>query len=97
MNTRVFVPRDSTALSLGADEVAAAIEAYSASHDMRVEVIRNGSRGLCYLEPMVEVEVEGVRHAYGPVSPGDVAGLFAAGFLEAKPHALALDVTEDID
>ncbi len=69
----VRVPRDAAALALGADSVARAFARAGA------EVIRTGSRGLVWLEPMVEVEGEGGRVAYGPVRPADVAGILAEG------------------
>ena len=67
--SKVYVPRDSAARSVGADEVADALS--RAGHD----VVRNGSRGLLWLEPMVEVETAQGRIAYGPVSAEDVASL----------------------
>ncbi len=59
----IFVPRDSTALALGADEVAAAIVAEAGKRQMDVQLVRNGSRGLFWLEPLVEVAVGGTRVA----------------------------------
>ncbi|MGR2738461.1 formate dehydrogenase beta subunit [Billgrantia sp. Q4P2] len=82
MGIRIFVPRETTALALGADEVAARIEAEAAARGAEIELVRNGSRGLFWLEPLVEVETAGGRIAYGPVEPGDVSGLFDAGLLE---------------
>lgn len=93
---RVFVPRDAAALSVGADAVAAAILAEADHRDADVHLVRTGSRGLLWLEPLVEVEVDGRRHAYGPVAAADVPGLFDAGFLAAGPHALAHGPTEEI-
>ncbi|HML27947.1 MAG TPA: NADH-quinone oxidoreductase subunit NuoF [Hyphomicrobium sp.] len=93
---RVFVPRDAAALSVGADEVAAAIAKEAASRKLDIAIVRNGSRGMLYLEPLVEVDMPGGRVAYGPVSVDDVAGLFDAGFLEGKEHALGHGRTEDI-
>jgi formate dehydrogenase iron-sulfur subunit len=94
---RVFVPCDTTARSLGADQVAAAVAAEAKARGTSVEIVRNGSRGLYWLEPLVEVDVAGVRHAYGPVTAADVPGLFAASFLAGAKHALALGPTEKID
>jgi len=93
---KVYVPRDSSALGLGAEKVAAAIQAEAGRRGARIELIRNGSRGLYWLEPMVEVATAAGRVAYGPVRPGDVASLFEAGFLEGKTHALALGPTGEI-
>jgi len=95
--TKIFVPSDTTARSLGADAVAAAVAAEAKKRGANVEIIRNGSRGLYWLEPLVEVQVAGVRHAYGPVTVGDVTSLFDASFLSAGKHALALGPTEDIE
>ena len=93
---KVFVPRDTTARSMGADDVAAAIAAESVRRGESVTLVRNGSRGLYWLEPMIEVEAGGVRHAYGPVESADVPALFDAGFLSAGRHALGLGPTEEI-
>ena len=70
---KVFVPRDAAALSMGADEVAKAIAAEAKKRNCKVEIIRNGSRGMLWLEPLVEVETPKGRVAYGPVKPADVA------------------------
>ena len=92
----VFVPRDTTALSMGADGVAEAIATEAARRGESVTVVRNSSRGLYWLEPMIEVEADGVRHAYGPVQTTDVPALFDAGFLAAEEHGLGLGPTEKI-
>jgi formate dehydrogenase iron-sulfur subunit len=88
--TRVFVPRDAGALALGADAAAAALA------DAGAEVVRTGSRGLYWLEPMVEVAMASGRVAYGPVRLGDVSGLLEAGMLAGGAHALCLGRPEDI-
>ncbi len=90
--TRVFVPRDALAIAVGADEVAAAI----ARACPEVTVVRNGSRGMAWLEPFVEVETEGGRIGYGPVEAGDVAGLVSAGFLAGGAHAKRVGRAEDV-
>ena len=59
-------------------------------------MVRNGSRGLYWLEPLVEVETPAGRTAYGPVSVADVPGLFDGGLLQGKWHSLALGLTEEI-
>ena len=96
MSTTIYVPRDSAALAAGADEVAAAITAEAARRGLAVNLVRNGSRGLFWLEPLVEVQTPGGRMAYGPVAPQDVPGLFEAGFLSGGAHALGHGVTEQI-
>ena len=94
--TTVWVSQDSSARSLGADQVAAAIAAEAKCCGATVKIKRNGSRGAVWLEPLVEIETGNGRVAYGPVRPQDVEGLFAAGFLAAGEHALSLGPTEGI-
>jgi formate dehydrogenase iron-sulfur subunit len=93
---KIYVPRDAAALGVGAEETAAAILAEAGRRGMGIDLVRNGSRGLLWLEPLIEVEVSGERLAYGPVQAGDVPGLFEAGFLAGKTHALSLGATEQI-
>jgi formate dehydrogenase iron-sulfur subunit len=93
---KVYVPRDSSALSLGANRTAKAIQAEADKRGIKIELIRNGSRGLFWLEPFVEVATEKGRVAFAPVQPKDVASLFDADFLNAGAHALNLGLTEDL-
>ena len=94
--TTVFVPRDSSARSVGADQVAAAIELQAVRRGAAVELVRNGSRGMMWLEPFVEVVTAHGRVGYGPVTPDDVAGLFEAGFLGGGAHELGHGLTDEI-
>ena len=94
--TRVFIPRDSAARSVGADEVAVAIETLAAMRGANVEIVRNGSRGMMWLEPLVEVVTDEGRIAYGPVTPDKVASLFDTGFLDGSPHELSQGPTDQI-
>lgn len=96
MTTRVYVPIDSTALALGADQVAAAIIQEAERRNLPIELVRNGSRGMFWLEPLVEVQTPTGRVAYGPVSPADVSTLFDANFLTGATHTLALGLTDEI-
>ncbi len=91
---RVFVPADAAALALGANRVAAAIQAEADARGAAIQVVRTGSRGMVFLEPLVEVETPSGRIGYGPVKPGDVAGLFDAGLLQGAAHALCIGVPE---
>jgi formate dehydrogenase iron-sulfur subunit len=93
---KIYVPRDAAALGVGAEQTAQAIVAEAARRGLAIDLIRNGSRGLLWLEPLVEVEVAGTRVAYGPVQSNDVAGLFDAGFLSGKAHPLSHGATEQI-
>lgn len=94
--TRLFISRDSTALSLGAEQVANAIAQHTADRGQSVQIVRNGSRGLFWLEPLVEVETPNGRIAYGPVQEEDVASLLEAGLLEGKSHPLYLGNIEEL-
>ena len=92
----VYVPRDSAARAVGADAVAVEIEAEARKRSVSVTIVRNGTRGMLWLEPLVEVATTDGRVAYGPVTPDDVASLFAAGFVDGGAHPLALGPTDQI-
>lgn len=94
MSIRVHVPRDSTALSVGAESVAAGIAGEAVRRGADIVVVRNGSRGLFWLEPLVEVETAQGRVAYGPVTVKDIAALFDADFLHGGAHPLSHGPTE---
>ncbi len=96
MSVKVYVPCDAAALSVGADAVARAMTEQINSRHLDLTVVRNGSRGLFWLEPLVEVDTPRGRVAYGPVTADAVAGLFDAGFFDGKPHPLCLGPTEEI-
>ena len=80
----VFVPHDTAAVALGANKVAAALQHAGAT------VVRTGSRGALWLEPMVEVATPAGRIAYGPVMPADLTELLAADLLTGGAHRLRL-------
>lgn len=84
---RVWVPIDAAARALGADEVAEAVQ-----REMGVAPTRNGSRGMIWLEPLMELEIDGVRHGFGPVAAEDVPAILA----DPKGHPLALGPVEDL-
>ena len=86
----VFVPRDAAALAVDADAVAAAMASEAGRRHETLRIVRNGSRGLFWLEPLIEVATPQGRIAYGPVTVDDVPGLFAAGFLAGNAHPLRL-------
>jgi formate dehydrogenase iron-sulfur subunit len=96
MSVTVYVPCDSAAIALGADRVAKAIVAEAAKRGADIQLVRNGSMGLFWLEPLVEVSTDKGRIAYGSVQTDDVASLFDANFLAGDTHPLALGLTEDI-
>jgi formate dehydrogenase iron-sulfur subunit len=96
MKAVVYVPADSTALAMGAERVATGLRDEALKRGQDLQIVRNGSRGMYWLEPLVEVARPEGRIAYGPVTPADASGLFEAGFLEGRPHPLCLGLTENI-
>jgi len=96
VTVRVFVPGDAAAVAVGADQVAAGIVAAAAAQSRPIELVRNGSRGAFELETLVEVEVAGTRVGYGPIEPGDVTGLVAAGLFDGGPHEKRLGPVEQL-
>ena len=86
---RIYIPRDAAAKALGAEDVVAALRAEAARRGVEVSIIRNGSRGMVWLEPLVEVETPEGRVAFGPMTPAAVAQVFDGG-------PLSLGLTEDL-
>jgi formate dehydrogenase iron-sulfur subunit len=76
---KIYVPQDSAAKAMGADAVAAAIQTYAAEHHLDLTLVRNGSRGMLWLEPLVEIETPQGRVGYGNVRADQVAALFEGG------------------
>jgi len=86
----VYISADASARALGADRIAREIVVRANAAARAITIVRTGSRGMVWAEPLVEVETTGGRIAYGPVNAGDLEGLFAAGFLDGREHALRL-------
>lgn len=97
MAYKIFIPRDSSSVSLGADKVYQEILNESKKRNIDIDIVRNGSRGLFWLEPMVEVETSNGRVAYGPINIYDVNSLFESKFFLGNEHPLFLGITEDIN
>jgi formate dehydrogenase iron-sulfur subunit len=95
MTMRLFIPRDAGAVAVGADEIALTFEQTAAKRGIAVEIVRTGSRGLYWLEPMVEAATPQGRIAFGPLTEADVASVFDAMIADA-PHALRLGVADEI-
>jgi formate dehydrogenase iron-sulfur subunit len=93
--TRIFVPKDAAALAVGADKVAKTIAEFAMERGKEVTLVRTGSRGMLFLEPLVEVETALGRIAYGPLAPRDVASLFDADFLAGGAHPLRIGRPEE--
>lgn len=89
---RVFVPLDSCSVAVGADGIAAALLSLAAREGLHVELVRNGSRGMHWLEPLVEVEHNGERIGYGPIEPADVD----VAMLKATDHPKRLGVVDTL-
>src|SRR5258707_2369146 len=92
----LYIPMDATALALGADEAVDAIRQAAAAAKADVRIIRTGSRGLFWLEPMVEVATPQGRIAYGPVMPEDVDAAFVSALLAGGDHKLRLGKPEEL-
>jgi formate dehydrogenase iron-sulfur subunit len=93
---RIYLPGDAGAVAVGADEVAVALTVTARRRNLPLEFVRTGSRGLYWLEPMLEIETTEGRIAYGPVTAGDVDGLLDAAVANAGPHPLRLGAPDDI-
>jgi formate dehydrogenase iron-sulfur subunit len=96
VTTTVYIPREATALALGAESIARAVAAEASRRGDAVRIVRNGSRGAFWLEPLVEVQTPSGRCAYGPVRATDVPSLFAANFLRGEAHPLRLGPVDAI-
>jgi formate dehydrogenase iron-sulfur subunit len=96
MTLRLFVPGDAGAVALGADEVASALQAAAVRRNAQTEIVRTGSRGLYWLEPMVEVATEAGRVAYGPIAPADAETVLDVALGGNRGHPLYLGKPEEI-
>ena len=96
MTTTIYVPIDSAATSVGANAVAQAIAAEASKRNLEIKLVRNGSRGLLWLEPLVEVATVEGRVGYGPVTAADVAALFDSDFLTGAANAFSVGLIDEI-
>src|SRR5258706_6964947 len=95
MTLRIFVSRDAGAVAVGADEVALVLGLAGGQRGIEIEIIRTGSRGLYWLEPMIEVATSQGRIAYGPVTELNASSVLDA-IISDGPHPLRLGVTDQI-
>jgi formate dehydrogenase iron-sulfur subunit len=94
MTVRLYLPRDAAARSMGADRVASAIEETARARKLDLQLVRTGSRGLLWLEPLLEVETPQGRVGYGPVSADNVASLLTDAVLKGGAHPLCIGLVE---
>src|ERR1700761_7682893 len=95
MTVRFYVSRDAAAVAVGADEVVRALETAAKDKKAAIEIVRPGSRGMCWLEPLVEVATPKGRVAFGPVTEADAASVMEAALADG-PHALRLGLTDEL-
>ncbi|WP_417499158.1 formate dehydrogenase beta subunit [Methylophaga sp.] len=96
MSQRIYIPCDTTALSLGADQIAEAVQQEIEQHGLDATIVRNGSRGMLWLEPLVEVDTAQGRVGYGAVSAQQVSALFDAGMLDGnQQHESCIGLVEE--
>lgn len=93
MTPRFFVPCDAAAVAVDADRVAEALQAAADARGVVIDIVRTGSRGLHWLEPLVEHDTREGRVAYGPVAPDDAADVLEAA-LAGVAHPLCHGLTE---
>ncbi len=89
---RIFVPADAAAVAVGADEVVAALARELGDG---ATIVRTGSRGMLWLEPLVEIERDGARFGFGPVVASDVPALVAA-LAGGADHPSALGLVDEL-
>jgi formate dehydrogenase iron-sulfur subunit len=92
---RIYVPGDAAAVACGADEIAEKISSLATKQKVEVKIVRNGSRGMHWLEPMLEAETTKGRIAYGPVTPADTESVFKAMLKEGGEHRLRVGIPEE--
>ena len=95
MSLRIFVSRDAGAVAVGADDVALALEQAAGKRGVDMEIVRTGSRGLYWLEPMIEVATPKGRVAFGPVTAADAASVLEA-MISDGAHPLRLGIADEI-
>ncbi len=88
---KLYIPLDSAAKALGADDVAAALAAEAETQGLEIDIIRTGSRGMIWLEPLVEIEQDGTRIGFGPATPEDAAAILSGNSDKALGPVEELD------
>jgi formate dehydrogenase iron-sulfur subunit len=97
MNTNIYLPCDTTANAKGANQIASLIEQIAEKNSININIVRNSSRGLYWLEPLIEIDSPLGRIGFGPVMEADVEELFKQQFYQDKQqHPLCLGLIEEI-
>ncbi|MGO4573804.1 formate dehydrogenase beta subunit [Microvirga sp. 2TAF3] len=93
--SKVYLSRDAASLALGSSRIGSLLAEEAARRGVALDLVSTGSRGLFWLEPLVEVETPEGRIAYGPLQASDIPGLFDADFLKGGAHERRLGRLED--
>ncbi|WP_028630526.1 formate dehydrogenase beta subunit [Metapseudomonas resinovorans] len=93
---RLCIPCDSVARAVGADELAEAVVREAERRQLPIELHRTSSRGLYWLEPLLELEAPEGRLGFGPLTPEDVPALMDALQGDASAHPQALGPVEEL-
>ncbi len=89
----VYLPLDSAAVSLRADDIALALCDHP---EHRFDVVRTGSRGMHWLEPLLEIDLDGKRHGFGPVTTQNLDSIVTSLLDGQVDHPAYLGPVEDI-
>ncbi|MDH1010032.1 NADH-quinone oxidoreductase subunit NuoF [Pseudomonas nicosulfuronedens] len=93
---KLFIPCDSVARAVGADEVTDALVAEAERRQLPLDIQRTSSRGLYWLEPLLELDSDAGRLGFGPLTAEDVPALLDALSGDATNHPLALGRVEEL-
>ena len=98
MMPRLYLPIDSLARAVGADDVAVALatQAQERQLSLSLDLQRTSSRGLYWLEPLLEMDTPQGRIGFGPLTAADVPSLLDALQGESSAHPLALGLVEEL-
>lgn len=96
MSVTLYIPLDTAAVAAGVEDLIPAIQAKADQQQQTITIVRNGTRGMLWLEPLIEVQTAQGRVAYGPVQLSDLNSLFEANWLQGGDHPLRQGLTEEI-
>ncbi|MFO1186565.1 MAG: NADH-ubiquinone oxidoreductase-F iron-sulfur binding region domain-containing protein [Alphaproteobacteria bacterium] len=91
---RAFLPRDSAAVAFGAEKVARSLEAEAAKRRLALTLVRTGTRGMHFLEPLLEIDTTKGRTGFASAEPKDVASILDTA-QNGEAHAKAIGLVED--